>query len=292
MKIGVIYHPNLNLNTFDQERLFKYLQIPRDGKIDIRRVEPSNPSAEVGDWHVDILVSVGGDGTFLTTARIAAAHTIPMIGVKIAAASAQSKPFLPDIQLNELAEFIEECLMAKHVCEHRHFLKAYIKRASTELSDMHLAINEISIGKSQLKGTVTVNVEVQQRDGTCVFKNDWQDVLTVRADLTMIATATGSTGYSMSAGGPLIHPEDASVVCAHVAPIGFGQRPLVLPGKYDVRMTVVYAQNTAVSFDCQDEFELGVGDQVYIRRGATYQVLRKPGWSFFARAKDVLNWGG
>ena len=297
MKIGIVVHPNIS-----EASIVKRLH--QIENITVTRLEHSEMTAELGIWNVDLMVSIGGDGTFLTTARIAATINRPMIGVRVPA-SVQSKPFLPDISLDNLHDFLGELangmvdrLKIDILHEGRHFLKGRVYRNGTQLGVAMNAINEISIGKSSLKGTVTVQVDVALRVSPLIQQNVadqvrlWQQVLKVRADLTMVSTATGSTGYSMSAGGPLIHPEDASVVCAHVAPIGFGQRPLVLPGKYDVRMKLLRADSAAVTFDCQNEIELQPGDEVIIERGNTYTVLRDPNWSFFDRARDVLNWAG
>lgn len=294
LHIGIIVHPNIGIadpagwSAYKKELEDRL----RRKRFILTRIEHSEAAAEQGEWPVDYMVSIGGDGTFLTTARVAATFGIPMIGVRVPA-SPQSKPFLPDIEPEDMIDWLVKIrdVSPEVKLERRNYLKATILKngfgGSMSKLPSFVAVNEVSIGKSELKGTVTVLVKTSERGS-----NAWQDVLSVRCDLTMVSTSTGSTGYAMSTGGPLIHPEDASVVCAHVAPIGFGQRPVVLPGKYDVRMVLTHAQNAAVSFDCQNETPLEVGDQIYIERGNTYTVLRNPAWSFFERAKDVLNWGG
>lgn len=278
--LGIVVHPNIDVK--EVEKHFSDFRIVR--------ITNSEQTAENGSWKgVDLLVSIGGDGTFLTTARIAATHQIPMIGICVPA-SPQSKPFLPDIpfdaEFKAAKRFIVDYFELnpdKVYVERRHFLKGEIN------GEKHIAINEIIIGKNSLMGTVTVRVDVRNRTEE---NARWTEVLSVRADMTMLATATGSTGYSMSTGGPLIHPEDASVVCAHVAPIGFGQRHVVLPGKHDVKMKLVYGNSAAVSFDCQLNVNIKPGDEVVISRGHYYTVYRRPDWNFFDRARSVLNWGG
>lgn len=286
MKFGLVVHPGIR-RTSELGGLITDLMTKLGGYgHEISRIESSNPEAEAESWATtDLIVSIGGDGSFLTAARIAAANGIPMTGIRLPA-SAQSKPFLPDIEFDEAAMWLMKIANDRSrdiLIERRHFLKA------THKGHEYIAINEISIGKDALKGTVTVTVSILDREGT-PNDGDWQQALSVRADLTMISTATGSTGYSMSTGGPLIHPEDASVVCSHVAPIGFGQRSLVLPGKYNIMMTLEYGDNAALSFDCQTQFKLEPGDRVFISRGHQYSVYRKKSWDFFQRAREVLSW--
>ena len=253
-------------------------------EVTLVRLELSEANAEIGLWPVDLLIAVGGDGTFLTTARIAAAHGLKMIGVLVPVRP-ESKPFLPDIELGQLADWLTALrtkgLTGRHVRqEHRHYLKASINDGPT-----YLAVNEVSMGRGGMHGTVTVDARICEAFKAC------RRVVRVRADLTMIASATGSTGYALSTGGPILHPEEARVVLTHAAPIGFGHRPLVLPGKYSVELELISAEEASVSFDCQNEISVVPGDVVRIARGFTYTVLRSPSWCFFERARDVLNWG-
>lgn len=276
LKIGIVTHPTLNPDSLRQ-----LMSLP---DVKIVRMEMSEAKAELGKWPVDLLVSVGGDGTFLTTARIAAAQGLLMTGVRVPVRP-ESKPFLPDIELNKLEAWLTTLRLkgfkGRHVrLERRHFLKAAINGGPT-----YLAINEVSMGRGGLHGTVTVDASI------CEGKGALRPVHRVRADLTMVATATGSTGYALSTGGPVMHPEEASVVLTHVAAIGFGHRPLVLPGKYAVELKLIAAEDASVSFDCQNEISVEPGDVVHIDRGFTYTVLRSPAWCFFERARDVLNWG-
>ena len=112
-----------------------------------------------------------------------------------------------------------------------------------------------------------------------------------RSDGLIVATPTGSTAYSLSAGGPLLHPSLGGIVLVPIAPHALSNRPIVVPDYSEIIVTVINGRDTSVNFDMQSLANLQVQDQIVIRRSAhTITFLHPQGWSYYDTLREKLHW--
>jgi NAD+ kinase len=205
--------------------------------------------------HCDLIVVLGGDGTFIGMAdRIARAGAdVPILGVNFG-----SLGFLTEIALPELYSALEAVLDGHSAMETRTMLHAQTVRDGKPFDD-HVVLNDIVITKAALSRIIEMTVAVGA------------DPMTqVRADGLIIATPTGSTAYNLAAGGPIVHPAVDALVLTPIAPHTLTNRPIVIPAASEVRVRPIMASNDEVyvTFDGQSGFPLRAGDLVTVTRAA------------------------
>lgn len=239
---------------------------------------PTSSSDEL-PRHCDLIVVLGGDGTFIGMAdRIARAGAdIPILGVNFG-----SLGFLTEIALPELYGALDAVLAGKSVIETRTMLRARTVREGAPFDD-HLVLNDIVITKAALSRIIEMSVDV----GT--------DPMTqVRADGLIIATPTGSTAYNLAAGGPIVHPAVDALVLTPIAPHTLTNRPIVIPASSEVRVRPIMTKNDEVyvTFDGQSGFPLQEGDVVTVLRAPRpLRMVKSAARSYFELLRGKLKWG-
>ncbi len=237
----------------------------------------------------ELLVTVGGDGTFLFGARLAAPRDIPVLGVNRGRLG-----FLTDLDLEDLPAVIAAFAEGRTRCERRSMLSAEIVEMGERLPGAArggagsaaaaapgpmLALNDIAI-KSREVAVVRLRVEA-----------DFELLGAFDADGVVVATATGATGYALSAGGPPIDPRVHAIVVVPLAPHAVITRPIVLPEMTVVEITVEHGRVSAAA-DGQQLAELGDGGRVRIAPGPELCVVRHDGSpSFLRQLRDKLRFG-
>ena len=226
----------------------------------------------------DLAVVVGGDGTMLATARALSRHGLPLVGINQGRLG-----FMTDIALADLRETLAPMIAGDYEEEHRTMLEGHVKRPA---GDGHhviyesFAVNDVVVSRGASAGMVELRVEVQE-----------QFVANFRADGLIIASPTGSTAYSLSAGGPLLHPGIAGWVMVPIAPHTLSNRPIVLPDTSEVRIEIVAGRDASVNFDHQSLASLLHGDRICVRRSEhRVRVLHPRGWSYYATLRRKLHW--
>ena len=227
----------------------------------------------------DLLVVLGGDGTFIGMAgRIARAGTdIPILGVNFG-----SLGFLTEITLPELYDALEATLEGHAVIEPRTMLMARTSRGNAPFAD-HVVLNDIVMTKGALSRIVEISVTVGDAP-----------VMRVRADGLIIASPTGSTAYNLAAGGPIVHPAVDAMVLTPIAPHTLTNRPVVIPASSEVHARPIMEGNEVfVTFDGQAGFPLQAGDLVSVRRAPRpLRMVRSAQRTYFDVLREKLKWGG
>ncbi len=217
---------------------------------------------------VDFIIVLGGDGTLLSTARSTHRLGLPLLGVNLGRLG-----FLTEIEVGDLYSSLPSFLEGEYEEDSRHLMKATVFRRGERMEEF-LALNDIVIGKGSFSRMVDVQAWI---NGALMGK--------YRADGIILSTATGSTAYSLSAGGPIIHPELKVLVVTPVCPHSFYARPVVLSENQVVRIRGDYRHRDGhplMTVDGRQGRSLEEGDTVEARLSdRTITLLRHPGWNFY-----------
>lgn len=225
---------------------------------------------------VDLAVSVGGDGTFLRAAHLAAQAQVPVLGVKVGRLG-----FLTEVEPPEAAGLIGDALAGSARIEER--LAVVAEPADGGVFPPEWALNEIMVEKRARHRLIRLRVEV-----------DGDYVTTFSADGVIVATPTGSTAYSFSARGPIVTPDVPCLVLTPIAAHMVFDRSFVLAADQTVILTVVGDEPGLVSADGRETHEIAVGTSVRIRAsGRPARLVRRPtGASFLARVREKFDLPG
>ncbi|MGV8039383.1 MAG: NAD(+)/NADH kinase [Thermoanaerobaculaceae bacterium] len=234
---------------------------------------PGPPRAELGRT-VDLVVVVGGDGTFLS-----AAHGCPQ-STPVAGINMGTLGFLTEHPSDRAEEFIEDLLSGRVELERRDRLEVRVGEDGADRP--FLVLNDVVINKAVLARMISINVEVAG-----------EHLSLYRADGLILATPTGSTAYNLSAGGPIVHPGLAALVITPICPHTLSNRPLVVPSGLEVTVTLVRGdEGVYLTLDGQQGLPLRAGQAVRVR------VAEEPLWvvrdrtaSFFSTLHQKLKWG-
>jgi NAD+ kinase len=228
---------------------------------------------------VDVVIAFGGDGTLLDAAS-AVAHAgteTPLLGVNLGHLG-----FLTEVNQSELTASLEALIGGRTEIETRLLLAGHVERASNSVAS-HLALNDIVVTRGAFSRMIEIDVEV-----------DGSHVCHVRADGLIVATATGSTAYNLSAGGPIVHPSVDALVLTPIAPHTLTNRPLVLPATARVTLhpAIDPRSEIVLTFDGQYGVPLTAGDAVAVTRAPrVLRLVRTSGRTHFDMLREKLKWG-
>lgn len=220
----------------------------------------------------DVLICMGGDGTVLRAARVMVPHPVPILGVNMGRLG-----FLTEVRPGDLMERLSDFLAGRCRMEERTMLQTQVPSWGAT----HHALNDVVVGRAAIGRPLYVEVSV---DGVRLAVH--------RCDAVIVATATGSTAYSLSAGGPILYPQSRELLLTPVAPHLGSARPLVLSPEAVIDLTVTADQDAVVSVDGQVDRTLASGDSVTVCRSAhTARFVRfsKP-QDYYAMLAERLDW--
>ena len=222
----------------------------------------------------DLGLVIGGDGTMLGIGRQMARHGLPLIGINQGRLG-----FITDIPIDAYDGVLGPMLKGHYQTDDRSLLHARVMRDQHCVFDA-LAMNDVVVNRGGTSGMLELRVAV-----------DGHFVANQRADGLIIATPTGSTAYSLSAGGPLLHPLIDGWVMAPIAPHTLSNRPIVLPESVTISIEVVSGRYASANFDMQSLAELMIGDRIEVRR-SEHQVrfLHPEGWNYFDTLRKKMHW--
>ncbi|MBI2963398.1 MAG: NAD(+)/NADH kinase [Deltaproteobacteria bacterium] len=225
---------------------------------------------------VDLVVVLGGDGTLLSVARHSGGRPVPMLGVNLGGLG-----FLTDVRPEEAFRAIERVLAGRYRLEPRGMLVASVVRDGRRVRRFQ-ALNDVVINKGALARILDLATSV-----------DAVPLCTYKADGLILATPTGSTAYSLSAGGPIVEPSVGVVLLSPICPHTLTQRPIVLPGRARIRVAVRSPdEDVVLTVDGQEGMKLASEDVVEVRRARNHVLLvRSPAHSFFELLRTKLRWG-
>lgn len=224
--------------------------------------------------NIDFALSVGGDGTFLTTASLVGHLDIPILGINCGHLG-----YLAEVQTDNIDAVLDQLITNNYTIEQRRMLEVSCPQDGKIVSPF--ALNEVAILKSGLSSMITVDVTL---NGELLHS--------YKADGLLIATPTGSTAYNLSVGGPLLDPHVNAIILTPVATHSLNVRPLVIldDSKIDVRIS---SRNGSYLLSVDGRSQVLSQDiQLHIERSQrTTKLVRINGQTFLQSLKDKLNWG-
>lgn len=224
---------------------------------------------------LDLVIVLGGDGTLLSAARVTAAIDVPLLGVNLG-----SLGFLTEVPLQSLYPMLEAIAQGRAAVEHRSLMQVELLRGDT-VRGSYLVFNDAVVNKTALARLNTYDLHI-----------DKAFVSSYRADGMIVATPTGSTAYSLSAGGPVLMPTVKALVITPVAPHSLTHRPLVVPDSVEIEILLRSEEEVAyLSLDGQPGFDLRDGDRVRCRRSEHQVNLFRTGADFFHVLRTKMKWG-
>ena len=237
--------------------------------------EPQIAGLITGDtFDIDMAISMGGDGTFLRTAARVNRQDIPILGINTGRLG-----FLADIGSPDIEDTLVELAQNNYRIEERTLLR--LETQEKAYKGYNYALNEIAILKRDTSSMMTIHTAL----------ND-EYLTSYQADGLLIATPTGSTAYSMSVNGPIILPQDTSLVLSPVAPHSLNVRPLVIPDDYVIKIGVESRNRTfLISLDGRSEiFPAGIELRIS-KADYTTKVIKRFNHTFYETLRQKLMWG-
>lgn len=281
-KIGVIAKSHKLERVDSVKRLYNWL-VEKDLKVflDCKTGErigvPSELTKEdVGAKDLDLLIVLGGDGTLISVARMMHGRGVPILGVNMG-----SLGFLTEVTMDEIYPTLESVLVGKIDFEERILLSVTVLKKG-EVRESHTVLNDVVFNKGVLSRLVDLKVSI-----------NGQYVSSYRGDGLIIATPTGSTAYSMAAGGPILYPTiDALIICP-ICPFSFANRPIVIPGNREIEVRLeVEHKDFYVTLDGQVGFEMAFDDAIHIRRAdSRLKLIHLPEKNYYEVLRKKLKWG-
>jgi NAD+ kinase len=225
----------------------------------------------------DLIVAIGGDGTLLYAARLVAGHSVPLIGVNRGRLG-----FLTDVSPSCMLEDVDSVLAGRYSEDHRSLLAARLESHDGKVVSA-LALNDVVVNKWETGRTMDFETSINGR-----FVNSHG------GDGMVIATATGSTAYALSCGGPIVEPDLDVWVLAPISPHTLSDRPIVVRAgsKIQLRMSDRFESRAQVTCDGTGIGDLEQGDNLYVE-GADAQItlLHPPGYDYYRLLRSKLHWG-
>ncbi len=225
----------------------------------------------------DLVIVVGGDGSLLGAARAMARHGVPVLGI-----NRGSLGFLTDIHPDDLESRVSEVLEGRYLLESRFLLEAHVRRG-LEFIGQSDALNDVVLHPG--KSTRMIEFELYI---------DGHFVCSQKADGLIVATPTGSTAYSLSAGGPIMHPKLDAIVIVPMYPHTLSSRPIVVDGNSELKVVVASDMQIypLVSCDGQNHFTCAPGDTLTIRKKAQkLQLIHPLEHNYYEVCRTKLGWG-
>jgi NAD+ kinase len=227
--------------------------------------------------HVDMVVVLGGDGTLLAAARATQQNRVPLLGVNLGGLG-----FLTEVTLDELYPMLDAVLAGQFDTNERIFLRARVWRRGNVV-DQFTVLNDVVINKGALARIVELETSV-----------NGEYLTSFRADGLIISTPTGSTGYSMAAGGPIVYPSLYTIILTPICPHALTNRPIIFPE--DATITVALRseeEEVLLTLDGQVGFKMDFGDIVEVTKGqGVVTLIKSPSKSYFEVLRTKLMWGG
>jgi NAD+ kinase len=226
----------------------------------------------------DLAVIMGGDGTMLAAGRQLAHTKVPLIGINHGRLG-----FITDIPLQHATDALTSVINGNFEAEDRVLLEGRVTRGDHVMFS-GVALNDVVINRAGRGSMIEVRIEL---DGTFMYSQ--------RADGLIIATPTGSTAYSLSANGPVLHPKLNAILIVPVAPQTLSNRPIVIPDSGVLSLTITalgrVESGASVHFDMQTWSDCQPGDRIDVRRAQdTVRFIHPTGYSFFSTLRRKLHW--
>jgi NAD+ kinase len=279
-KIGLVVKSDAKAKRKADE-LEKWL---RSNKIEVIRKKTPAPGLKNADSNpppappdLFCIFVLGGDGTFLSAVRWIGDQNIPILGVKFGEVG-----FLAEIAEESLYAAAEMVLKGDFILRPRMRLSVTVMRQN-EMLTQETVLNDIVINRGALARLAHIETYI-----------DGHYLTTYSADGLIIATPTGSTAYSLAAGGPVIHPAVPGIILTPICPFTLTNRPLIVPESANIKIRLAEGSSDIIStFDGQKGFEIDDRDEIFIQKGPhPIQLITLPERQYFDILKNKLKWSG
>ncbi len=221
----------------------------------------------------DILIAFGGDGTMLAAARLVARAAVPIIGVNLGKLG-----FLAELSIDEVESFVDDILNNQHVIEDR----MVIKMTAEDQNVQFFGVNDIVLDKGNSSRVIDMETYVN---------NDY--LMTYRADGIIVSTPTGSTGYSLATGGPIVVPKSEVLTISPICPHTLSARSVIVPDSSVIRVNLESKfQNVRVTVDGQQEIMVTPPVNFFIQKADyTIKLVKRKDKSYYDVLRSKLMWG-
>jgi NAD+ kinase len=225
---------------------------------------------------VEVILVLGGDGTLLSVARLMGENQVPILGINLGGLG-----FLTEITLDNLYKVLEGMIQGDYKCHRRMTLNVHVLRKNEMVADFTV-LNDAVINKGALARIIDLETTISG-----------EYLTTFKADGLIICTPTGSTAYSLSAGGPIVYPSLQTIVVTPICPHTLTNRPIIIPDTAVIKATLNSENEEVIlTLDGQVGFSLQFGDTVEIRKGRnTILLIESPYKSYFEVLRTKLRWG-
>ncbi len=277
-RIGIALKPGYPEGEETLQALLKWLHQRRYDGVVFRPYAPEgHPSISMRTLKtLDMIIMLGGDGTLLSIARLLKGEEIPILAVNMGGLG-----FLTEITRGELYLALERIIKQGFIEDNRRMLESTVERNGRHLRQP-TTLNDVIIHKGSLLTLIRLEISITN-----------QFVSLLRADGLIIATATGSTAYSLSSGGPIVHPGVEAILLTTISPHILTHRPIVVPLEADIKVTVkTQEKGAAVTFDGQMVCPLQDGDIVHVRASPKrVKLICSSHRNYYQVLRQKLNWG-
>ena len=284
--VGVVVKPNhqeawqtaCELSAWLKERGIDLIGKPHEEtqKFGAENCQIEAVETERFKTEADLIVVLGGDGTMISTARLTGDREILVLGINYG-----SLGYLTEFRIEEMFDALEKILEGNYQTDRRVMLDVELSRDGKVLEKGRV-FNDVVINKSALARIIEVEVKLND-----LFVNSF------RADGLIVSTPTGSTAYSLSAGGPILYPSMNALVLTPICPFTMTNRPIVVPDDEAIEI-ILKNENEGVvlTLDGQIGYQMKTGDAVSIRKSTTnFNLVRPPNRNYFDVLRNKLKWG-
>ena len=228
------------------------------------------------DKSFDLLISIGGDGTILKAITFVKDLSIPIVGVNTGRLG-----FLAKIQIENIEQVIEEIILKNYSISERTLIEVSTSEINQQLSKLNFALNEITLSRKNTTSMISIDTKLDNKH----LNSYWADGL-------IISTPTGSTGYSLSCGGPIIMPEAENLIINPIAPHNLNARPLIIPDSTEIKIKVNGREDEfLISLDSRIT-TLSNSNEVIIKKSPfKIKMIELENESFLITLREKLMWG-
>jgi NAD+ kinase len=270
-KIGILYHPMVEATRLKARELEGFLNSRGISAWQCSAWDKDKARAQLND--TDLILTVGGDGTILRAAQVVIPETIPLICINLGKLG-----FLTEINAGEALEKLPALLENKVWIDERAMLQAEVSASGQETHLFH-ALNDIVVARGEIARVIRVEASI-----------DSQHLTAYKADGVIVATATGSTGYALAAGGPVLYPQSVDFLLVPIAPHLSSAYAIILPETAELRLCITTVHPATLSIDGHINLPLSSGDTVKIKHSPNkVRFLRnRVGNSFYSSLEEKL----
>lgn len=278
--VAIVSRRELDKHTKTFKHLIKYLngkkkKVYLEQRVGILLGLKKYEKFVPGTTEVDLIIVMGGDGTILRVVSQLDSYRAKFFGINMGHLG-----FLSEIPPADIEKTFDKIFDGKFTVDSRMMIHVELHRKGKKLKQFH-ALNEMAVSQATLSRLIVLKTKV-----------DGAKLANFNADGLLVSTPTGSTAYSLSCGGPIVHPYVCAMILTPICPHSFNQKPLVLPDNKKIEITVASDyESMNMTVDGQRNVKVRNGDVIKIRKGGYVEFLRLPSEHYFMNLRNKLGWG-